>query len=51
VKRHHASLPETVVTCHHALLPETVGVMASQGVMALQGKHVWYRFSLAFTSL
>jgi hypothetical protein len=23
------------VTCHHALLPETVGVMASQGMMAL----------------
>jgi hypothetical protein len=36
MKRHHALLPETVVTCHHALLPETVGVMASQGMMALQ---------------
>ncbi|MBM3134451.1 MAG: hypothetical protein FJZ89_04015 [Chloroflexi bacterium] len=35
LKRHHALLPETAVTCHHALLLETVGVMASQGVMAL----------------
>jgi len=36
MKRHHALLPETAVTCHHALLPETAGVMASQGMMALQ---------------
>jgi hypothetical protein len=36
MKRHHALLLETVVTCHHALLPETVGVMANQGMMALQ---------------
>ena len=36
MKRQHALLHETAVTRHHALLPETVGVMASQGVMALQ---------------
>jgi hypothetical protein len=36
MKRHHALRLETVVTCHHALLPETAGVMASQGMMALQ---------------
>jgi hypothetical protein len=39
LKRHHALLPETAVTCHHALLPETVGVMASQGMMALHRPH------------
>jgi hypothetical protein len=44
LKHHHTLLPETVVTCHHALLPETVGVMASQGMMALQ------RHSLAVVS-
>jgi len=36
MKRHHALLLATAVTCHHALLPETAGVMASQGMMALQ---------------
>jgi len=40
LKRHHALLPETAVTCHHALLLETVGVMASQGMMALHRPYI-----------
>jgi hypothetical protein len=45
LKRHHALLPETVVTCQHALLPETAGVMASQGMMALHRPYFWTYFS------